>query len=47
MPALDGGLEGRRHVVAQVVEAELRVRPVRDVGLVGGLALSKGIMLRM
>src|SRR5918995_295066 len=28
-----------RHVVAQVVEAELRVRPVRDVGGVGLLAL--------
>ena len=42
MAALDGGLEGRGHVVAQVVEAELGVRAVRDVGLVGGLALVEG-----
>src|SRR4051794_36587485 len=33
--ALDLLLDRRRHVVAQVVEAELRVRPVRDVGGVG------------
>jgi hypothetical protein len=42
MPALDGGLEGRGHVVAEVVEAELRVRAVRDVGVVRGLALVEG-----
>src|SRR4051794_12705557 len=33
--ALDLLLDGRRHVVAQVVEAELGVRPVGDVGAVG------------
>ena len=32
--ALDGALERDGHVVAQVVEAELGVRPVRDVGRV-------------
>ncbi len=35
MPALDAGLQAARHVVAQVVEAELVVRPVGDVGGVG------------
>src|SRR6266511_2439236 len=33
--ALDGAVERDGHVVAQVVEAELGVRPVRDVGRVG------------
>ncbi len=42
MAALDGALERRGHVVAEVVEAELRVRPVDDVGLVGLLALLEG-----
>ena len=37
MAALDLLLERRRHVVAQVVEAELGVRAVRDVGGVGDL----------
>ena len=37
--ALDRALERDRHVVAQVVEAELGVRPVRDVGRVGLRAL--------
>ena len=36
--ALDDVVERDRHVVAEVVEAELGVRAVRDVGLVGGLA---------
>ena len=36
--ALGGVLERDRHVVAQIVEAELGVRPVGDVGLVGELA---------
>ncbi len=35
--ALDAHLRARDHVVAQVVEAELGVRAVGDVGLVGGL----------
>jgi hypothetical protein len=39
MAALDDAVEAHGHVVAQVVEAELGVRPVRDVGVVGGLAL--------
>ena len=39
MAALDDAVEADRHVVAQVVEAELGVRPVRDVRVVGGLAL--------
>ena len=34
--ALHAGLRARDHVVAQVVEAELGVRAVRDLGLVGG-----------
>ena len=38
MAALDDAFEADRHVVAQVVEAELGVRPVRDVGVVGRLA---------
>src|SRR6266540_3470675 len=33
--ALDGAVERDGHVVAQVVEAELGIRPVRDVGRVG------------
>ena len=37
--ALDDAVEADGHVVAQVVEAELRVRPVGDVGVVGSLAL--------
>ena len=36
--ALDDAVERDRHVVAQVVEAELGVRAVGDVGLVRGLA---------
>ena len=40
MAALDDALERDRHVVAEVVEAELGVRAVGDVGLVGGLALA-------
>ena len=36
--ALDDAFEADRHVVAQVVEPELRVRAVRDVGVIGGLA---------
>ena len=39
MAALDDAVEAHGHVVAQVVEAELGVRPVRDVGVVGDLAL--------
>ena len=35
--ALDARVERDGHVVAEVVEAELRVRPVRDVRLVRGL----------
>ena len=38
MAALDDALERRRHVVAEVVEAELGVRAVGDVGLVRHLA---------
>ena len=38
MPALHEAFERHGHVVAQVVEAELGVRPVRDVGLVRLLA---------
>ena len=34
MAALHEAVERHRHVVAQVIEAELGVRPVRDVGLV-------------
>ena len=34
--ALHARFGARHHVVAQVVEAELRVRAVRDVGLIGG-----------
>ncbi len=37
--ALDEPLARDGHVVAQIVEAELRVRPVGDVGVVGDLAL--------
>ncbi len=37
--ALHDALEADRHVVAQVVEAELRVGAVRDVGVVGRAAL--------
>ena len=40
--ALDALLERDGHVVAQVVEAELRVRPVGDVAVVGGLPLREG-----
>ena len=40
--ALRGSLARRRHVVAQVVEPELRVRAVRDVRGVGLLALVRG-----
>ncbi len=36
--ALHDALEADRHVVAQVVEAELGVRAVGDVGVVGGFA---------
>ena len=39
--ALDGPLERDGHVVAQVVEAELRVRPVGDVGVVRAPALGE------
>ena len=39
--ALDGAVERDGHVVAEVVEAELGVRPVRDVGLVGLPALGE------
>jgi hypothetical protein len=39
MAALDGRLQRDGHVVAQIVEAELGVGPVRDVRLVGDLAL--------
>jgi hypothetical protein len=38
MAALDDRVERDRHVVAQVVEPELGVRAVGDVGLVGDLA---------
>ena len=41
--ALDLLLDRRRHVVAQVVEAELGVRAVRDVGGVGGVLLLVGL----
>jgi len=37
--ALDDAIERDGHVVAEVVEAELRVRPVRDVARVGLAAL--------
>ena len=40
---LDLLLQRRRHVVAQVVEAELGVRAVRDVGRVGGALLLVGL----
>ena len=36
VPPLDAPIEGVDHVVAQVVETELVVRPVGDVGTVGG-----------
>ena len=39
--ALDGALERDGHVVAEVVEAELGVRPVGDVGCVGLRALGE------
>ena len=39
VPLLDGALERHGHVVAEVVEAELRVRPVRDVAPVHRAAL--------
>jgi hypothetical protein len=42
VPTLHEALEGDAHVVAQIVEAELRVRAVGDIGLVGGLAWSEG-----
>ena len=38
VPPLDDAVERDGHVVAQVVEAELGVRAIRDVGVVGGLA---------
>ena len=38
VPALHDSVEADRHVVAQVVEAELGVRPVRDVCVVRSLA---------
>ncbi len=41
VPALDAVLEPDRHVVAQVVEAELVVRAVGDVGGVLVLALRR------
>ena len=41
MAALDRAFERDRHVVAQVVEAELGVRPVRDVGRVRVRALGE------
>ena len=40
--ALDTLLQPEHHVVAQVVEAELVVRAVRDVGEVRGAALGRG-----
>ncbi len=39
MAALDNAVEADGHVVAEVVEAELGVRPVGDVGVVGRLTL--------
>jgi hypothetical protein len=42
VPALDQLVGAERHVVAQVVEAELVVRAVRDVGGVVGPALPRG-----
>ncbi|MCE3287702.1 MAG: hypothetical protein K0S64_1308, partial [Gaiellaceae bacterium] len=42
MAALDDAVEGDGHVVAQVVEAELRVRPVRDVAAVCLAPLCEG-----
>ena len=39
--ALDDAVEADGHVVAQVVEAELGVRPVGDVRLIGNLALGE------
>ena len=42
VPVLHGPLHGRRHVVAQVVEAELGVGAVGDVGVVGGPPLVLG-----
>jgi hypothetical protein len=44
--ALDGAFERDRHVVAQVVEAEFRVRPVRDVGRVCVSPLGEGHHVR-
>ncbi len=41
MAALHDPVEAHGHVVAQVVEAELGVRSVGDVGLVGDLALGE------
>ena len=43
MAALDLLLQGRGHVVAQVVEAELGVRAVRDVGGVGDVLVLVGL----
>ena len=42
VPALHDAFEADRHVVAEVVEAELRVRAVGDVGVVGRLARLEG-----
>ncbi len=43
--ALDHGLEIELHVVAQIVEAELVVRPVSDVTPVGILALAVAVLV--
>ena len=41
MPALHPQLQRRHHVVAQIVEAELVVRAVGDIALIGGAALGR------
>jgi hypothetical protein len=41
MAALHDAVKADRHIVAQIVEAELGVRPVCDVALVGDLALGE------
>ena len=41
MPALDALVGAGHHVVSQIVEAELGVSAVRDIGLVGGNALGR------
>ena len=39
VPALHAGCEVELHVVAKIIEAELVIRAVSDVGRIGGLSL--------